>query len=1818
MKTSYLQIRACIVIFFLVTGKFLMAQPLFQSVAGLSQTDEATCAFQAKDSSYTITGYLSSPLDIPWFSCLILDKKGNVSSAAAIQSMGFPNLYHAKKIIPVRDKNYVILGGAMNGAGTNLDMVLMKVNPSLSKIWLKQLIGPNDEFGMDIIEDVEDEGLVIAGTDSVPGRREAIVIKTDKNGVFKWGQVIPLQGIYSTASAVTQADNRDIVVTGFYYRPLLPAGIAVTIFVCVLDNKTGHIKNLYYLSRGNVPGIDLASAIISTPDKGFLLAGGQTKGSISSIEDVLVIKLKSDLSVEWARSYSSNLAMTDMAYSVVKASDNNFVIGGTTYDNNGNGSADGFLMKINSTTGNVLWANCYGTSNNEHFNVVIESLDKGFLAAGKSNAAGITSGSSDMYFVKTNNTGGSACNTKASSIHLGSAENIISTVLPRKDSAYPCIASTLSQTPIHVTVSDSIVCAPLQVYAGNDTTLCPGTSLTIWSSEVSGGKTPYLYTWTNPDGFMPPAESNKLHPTTSPITKSTFFIFSVRDGTGETKRDTMRVTIKPHSAFTGLKDDYCTSSPMSPLTADSGVVIIGPGIHFNGSFWYFNPEDAGPGTHIITSIGCDTTKDTAIVHPAPCISDLISDTTNGSVTIPQGIFTDCDGTIYLTNKTNIARIDTFGVVTRIAGHPTESGYKDGWADSAKMNIPCGIIKTHEGVIYFTDNLNYSVRMLKNDSVYTIAGSYPVAVSAYTDGPGNVARFIAPYGLTYDQTRNCLYVSESSPVPANNRIRKIDLTPGKNYMVTTLLGGGATTVSTTPIPGTQAKLNQPKHIATDGQYLYITDQHPSARVIYRYNLTDSTIVLYAGQMGLSGTTDGPRLSAKFVMPTGVATSCSGDLFITDQASMLRIIHRDIVSTYPDPYSLINTPQGISTFVKGFVDVANTGDNNVLRLTIKDWKVGPWIGLDTADFTYCVGESPDTLTPLYDCGSYAGPGISLAGGKYIFTPPGVPGDYFISYTYQVGYCTETVYHRIRVVANPSLSMPDSAAICSGQSALLDAGPGYIKYVWSTSQTTRTILAGTTGNYWVEVTDSNGCKDRDTTFVLARPRPTVDAGPNKNICVGDTIKVGGTPTASGNGPFSYAWTPNGDISDTTLANPAVWPATTRRYRVWVTDRFGCMEKDSVTVTVNPLPVPNVGVPMYRTCAGQPVQIGGPATGGVSYSWKPAAYLNNPSISNPVATVTSNTFFVLTVTYTATGCSASDSTLVFVYSNPIIDAGPDDSICSGSSTTLQGSILVASGVPSIAWTPPTGLSDPGILTPTASPPSTQLYKLTVTDNQGCKASDSVWIYVSNVVVNAGQDTYICRGVGKQIGGNPTATGGLGNYTYQWSPATSLSATTIANPIATPAVLTQYKVQAWDVLGCTGKDSVVVDVYDNPVANAGADTTVCKGDVLVLGGTPVASGGHPSYQYAWSPPAGIDNPSADHPQATVNAPSTYQVIVTDAAGCRDTSSVTVNIYPLPVVQAGTDDTLCYGYSKQIGGNPTGGGTVAPYAFLWTHGNTLDDSTAANPTAHPTASTRYTVRVTDGRGCRDTGSMILYVLPKRGINISDTSVCRGEPVQLVAQGGTSYLWSPSTGLNNPAISNPIAMPDSQTTYIVTITSRFCPPDSATVTIHILPAPVITAWPDTTIFRGDIIHLYVTGGLTYQWQPANNIVGSDTAADIMVNPIEETIFTVTGKNSYGCSNRDSVIVRINPLKNVFVPSAFTPNGDGVNDVLKVETVGIARIHFYLYNRWGQLVFETTDRDQGWDGTFNGVLQHTQTFGYVLETEDFDGNKKVYKGTTTLIR
>ncbi|MBO6880221.1 Ig-like domain-containing protein [Winogradskyella sp.] len=548
-----------------------------------------------------------------------------------------------------------------------------------------------------------------------------------------------------------------------------------------------------------------------------------------------------------------------------------------------------------------------------------------------------------------------------------------------------------------------------------------------------------------------------------------------------------------------------------------------------------------------------------------------------------------------------------------------------------------------------------------------------------------------------------------------------------------------------------------------------------------------------------------------------------------------------------------------------------------------------------------------------------------------------------------------------------------------------------------------------------------------------PVANAGPDQEICDGDAA----TLTASG-GP-NFLWD-NGETTATIVVNPLV----TTTYTVSVFDNEGNIDEDSVTVTVNPVPVADAGADV-TICEGETTTL--TANGGTTYLWSTGETTATIDVSP-----TSDTTY--TVEVTNNNCTSTDDVTVFVNNAPDITVSDDIVIVEGESTTLT-----ANGGDNYTWS--TGETTPFInVTPTA----TTTYSVTSLGVNGCSTTVEVTVtVVPEVIADAGNDVTICAGEEVTL----NATGGT---IYSWD-----TGDTTSEIIVTPTVTTTYTVTVEDDYGYSDTDSVTVTVNETPDITVNDDVAIVDGETVTL----TASGGD---NYQWN--TGETTASID---VSPSVTTTYTVISTAVGGCADIEQVTVTIIPEVVADAGEDVVICSGESVTL--NATGGVT-----YTWNTGGT-----GANPTVSPTVTTTYTVTVEDAYGYTDTDSVTVTVNQTPNLTVTnDITIIEGEVIELVANGAAEYLW------NTGDVSSSITVSPSQTTtYTVTGTTGTCSAE-AQVTVTVEGLFEASAGEDRRVCENDTYEVVLTAntGDSYLWSTG------ETTQSITVSPLSTTTYTVT--------------------------------------------------------------------------------------------------------------
>ncbi len=733
---------------------------------------------------------------------------------------------------------------------------------------------------------------------------------------------------------------------------------------------------------------------------------------------------------------------------------------------------------------------------------------------------------------------------------------------------------------------------------------------------------------------------------------------------------------------------------------------------------------------------------------------------------------------------------------------------------------------------------------------------------------------------------------------------------------------------------------------------------------------------------------------------------------------------------------------------------------------------------------------------------------------------------------------------------------------------------------------------GTYSVSLRVDNGAGCSDSTAQIIEVAPAnVNAqfAVTQPVCTGQPVTFTDQSTTT-NGTFSQWNWDFGDGTTSTQQNPVkIFSNTgTQTIQLISITNGGCIDTVQQSITIQPAPQVTITPSNPSVCAGGSVQLNASATtgSGFVFAWSPAVGLNDTSVFNPVSSTLNSTAYTVTVTNND-GCAATQTVTVNVGSTISPNVGADKQICIGESSQLN-----ASGGVGYSWTPSLGLDNPNIPNPVASPAQTTEYIVTVEDGS-CIGRDTITVFVDTIpFVNAGADATVCAGEPVQL--NATGTG-----IFSWSPATGLNNPDIFNPLATPLTTTTYTVTIQNG-ACTNSDSVLITVIPLPSANAGNNVSVCEGDTAILSGS--GSG-----TLSWSPAIFLSDNTIPNPSAFPNVTTTFVLEVTEGQ-CIAVDSVTVfvNAYPEIILTSATE-TVCAGASVQLN---AGGGA----AFSWLPATGLNNAQIPDPVATPSESILYVVTVSNG-DCVDTASVFITVHPLlEGSAGEDVVICFGEEVTLNAVGGETYAWSSDATLNNANIQNPEASPLQTTIYTVIITDEngCSVSDAVQVTVH--EVNVIVS-PDTSVIEGGSVQLSAEGGFFFQWSPTESLDDANSAQPVAA-PLETTTYSVTATDEAGCTAVATLTITVDAKGEYAIPSAFSPNGDQMNDLFYVITDGVTVEEFKIFNRWGQLVHD--DPDSPWDGTYKGEPQPTEIYLYYAVIKKQDGSLIKENGQVKLIR
>ncbi len=868
------------------------------------------------------------------------------------------------------------------------------------------------------------------------------------------------------------------------------------------------------------------------------------------------------------------------------------------------------------------------------------------------------------------------------------------------------------------------------------------------------------------------------------------------------------------------------------------------------------------------------------------------------------------------------------------------------------------------------------------------------------------------------------------------------------------------------------------------------------------------------------------------PTAICSGSSTD--INALASGGNGVYSYAWSSNPAGYTSISQGATItptqSAWYKVVVTSGASSVEDSVYITVNPVPVASFTGLPTKA---CTNGDSVLLTGIPSGGIFSGSGIV---GNYFYPDMVAAGTYSITYSYtNSSSCTDTSKMTVHVyspaIANAGTDQNISSGTSTSLSGSASGGSGSYTYAWTPAaklinaniQNPTTLALTTTTNFMLNVTDVvSTCVSGDEILVTVNTplSASTSATPN-SVCVGTNAQLN-VVASGGTGTYTYTWTSNPAGFNASIANPVATPTITTTYTVAVYD--GTTTVNSSTV-VTVLPSPNASFSglnsSYCNTDASSTLVGSPVGGTFS----------GPGISGNQFNPASANLGVNAIVYSVTlgGCTDIETQNVTVYATPTANAGVDQIIASGTSTTLNGSATGGTGSFSYSWTPVAKLVNANLQNPTTTALTAfTTFELTATNiGNSCFDKDQVNANVTSPVLSviaSSSSTTIC--LGDSIVLNAIPSGGTGVYTYAWSSNPAGVSASSQSPIVYPIQSAWMKVFVTSG-SLSAEDSIFVTVNPTPIVSfSGLSSKACtNGGVILLTGSP--SGG----TFTGNGITGnIFNPST----VTVGSHDiTYSY--TNALGCSNSSMQSVTVYNPPIANAGVDQSITSGSSTLLSGSASAGS--GSYSYSWTPTAKLVNAAIQNPTTIAlTTSAIFTLHVIDVTStCADDDDMLVSVGTSFAVNTTATpnTICKGSSSQLNAtalggSGSYTYVWTSSPAGFTSTISNPVVTPNVSTTYYVGVNDGTNTVNSSVV-VTVIPMPVASfsglnaTYCDndaiTTLVGSPIGGTFSGNGITSnQFNPATANIGANSITySVTVNGCTDDEVQTTTVNAAPIAN-----------------------------------------------------------------------------------------------------
>jgi len=807
---------------------------------------------------------------------------------------------------------------------------------------------------------------------------------------------------------------------------------------------------------------------------------------------------------------------------------------------------------------------------------------------------------------------------------------------------------------------------------------------------------------------------------------------------------------------------------------------------------------------------------------------------------------------------------------------------------------------------------------------------------------------------------------------------------------------------------------------------------------------------------------------------------------------------------------------------------------------------------------------------------------------------------------------------VITPPTVLTPSNTGpYCAGATINLSV-VGAVSYTWTGPNLfTSNLQNPSIGNaqvvnggvYTVVVTVGGGCTNSGTTNVVVNPVPTPTAGSNGPVCENQSINF------TGAGGTTYTWTGPGFNSN--APNPVISVAQMTNggiYTLTVSDNNNCVNSTTLNLVVNPLPIIATG--NHTVCENSPINLF--ANGANTYAWTGpnfySANVQNPTI--PVAAVNMTGQYVIIGT-SAQNCTSAAVSNVTVIALPTPNFTSNSPICVGAQLTLNGT-----GGTTYTWTGPNGFSsnlqNPNI--PVTTMAANGNYSLMVTVGI-CTAMTS-----GAVIVNP-LPTPTITSNGPVCLTQQLNLSGPGGYTFSWQGPNGYSAfgNNPSIPFATNLNAGTYTATATDGNNCTNTVTMVVVINPFPIISA-VGSTVCSGKTVSLS----ASGGT---VYTWSGPSGFT--SSDQTPLILNGDISmigqYSVTVTNSNGCTSTSITNVHVNVLPTVTVSVNTPVCSNQTINLNA-----GSLTGLSYVWS-GPKGFTSTQQNPqltNVETSFSGFYTVTVTDNIGCTAKEPIAVLVNPLPVVSIFSDKANGCVPVCITfSPQSTNPLQNCSWQFGDGTTATGLIVSKCyQNAGGYLITSKFndihgCS-NTATYSVNADPIPVadFNFAPSKPVVNENIDFTDASYGAnvtgwTWNFSHLKNQIVIKPVASLAYENAGTYVIALMVTSDKGCKDTIVKSITVGEDFGIYVPDAFSPNGDGINDIFQPKGFGIVKYELNVYDRWGEKMYSTKDFNQGWDGTFprrsENIIKE-DIYVWNIKVVNVFGKQKEYTGHVTLLK